>query len=762
MVKYLQEKKGSPIFWDFLFLFILIFLVFLKYREYVFGDKLFGPFVDTVNIIAPLFSNIDRIIDNGEAPMWLSTVLDGLPIYHSPLVSPHYPFYFFHCIDYDIGFKTMRIIASLKVLHFIPCLVGYYMINRLLNIKPVYAFLGTLVFLSIAYLALSIKWVNWFVPYSWYPLFLSSLILIYNKERFGVGLLVLFLSTFGVSATSTGVIYPFYIALFYGLCEIAFSERKLNLLIVSLVAAVGVLIIASPSLIPIFLESENLLRKLGTGYPAVVGSQTIPVELYTPQLSFSTIHDFVSFSHITRYKSVSHPFIGSFGLFGGVLGILLMTLNKFKINSRIPWLFLLGLGLWSFLISHGNDTGFIELHQIIPLLNKLRHSINHIYWFLFVLPLFFGWLTQYILSEQVSFLKQKNSLAFCIGLISLLGVLFASFVEINQYTYFFFLFFIFVLAGRVVFKSYDTAVVLVSKILVIIICVFQFQNHYRTDFAIGAYGYFDEDNIDSMTALKEISSLLGDEVNDYRIMYTSKETNDAKYAMNGSYFGLRSFQGRHVPLLADQYKFKYNKDKNLNLRRLLGTRFEFSDARIADPLGDSIVWSKNGKILTIDTTATSRLYPVNNIEYYSDYSSFIQKVKSTEPSKNLAFLSSALRNEYGSEFIDFKGEIYKTSSNSYNDIRYKIITETPQLFVWNEHFNNNWSIIANNEKVETFKINFTQVGFSLPKGIYELSFKYENKLYSFLILVRNLFVLFLLVVVLLYYSNKKMKFTSLF
>jgi len=690
-------------------------------------------------MLSPMFSYISNTWQTGEVPLWNQSILGGMEMYNAPMVSITYPFYFWGWLDYGTGLQTMKVIVWIKIFHLCIHALGVYVLGRLLGLRAINSTLMTMLYLSTAYLALCIKWVNWFTAFSWMPLFMVALYLLVEHRKALPGLALFSLVIVGISASPTAFFTPVYIGLLIVGASMIYKENRLEILKRCFALGVIGLCLAAVSLIPIIMESDNFLRFVGHGNPPLVGSEKVPLSSFVPELSLRYIDEFFYTPFTNRYKGVSHPYIGPIALFFGFIGIALLIAKN---SNRKKWFHytLIVIALLSFFAAHGSTFGFTKILYNFPLLDKMRHPVNHIYWFALVFVFFSSYGVQ-VLDEYFEEFKtnRKHLLLMLISSLAWLGAFIIAYLNFQTYgTCIIIAFGISLVLFFLQFKFDDKQPFFFTLSMLLLAAILFFQP-LRKEATLAQYPYHKENNLNSMDVFEQLSSKIKN-YQDYRVVYDTKDLPDPHWSMNGSYFGFRSFQAKLVPLPADQFTEYAKNDKYKNYRLINGARWFVEDT--PDSLTRPYIVSNDSYTVFENEAAYPRLYSARAIEKFNGkLKKYLLKTKKMDISKNRVLIRPK-------DFVKIKKRLPKKLpiqvnlqpiSNTHNEFHYQSDAKKVSLLVWNEFYNDdNWKIYIDGERTETYEVNFNQIGFVVPSGKHDIKIQYSHKIFEYLYLLRKI------------------------
>src|SRR5260370_10972738 len=312
-------------------------LFLVAFSKFVFGDRNLSTFQDNTYLSHPIFHHISNSFSHGEYPYWMNTIVAGLPLYDSPQFSPIYPFYFFHLGLYSTPLNASIDTLHVVLFHFFIIYLNTYVMLRVFRLSPIPALLGASLF---AFSAGTISygfWVNSIAAYSWFPLVVASVFLVLENRQAKVGVLlgVLSLSLLTLAMPAQPLIHSVFtlgvLYLFYALRYLKNSDIRTLWRVTRNLSLLGILtlIISSPSIVPVVLETRNMIRFLGE-FPAIRAYARIPINAsFVVQLKPSYLA--ASLVPLQIPNIVGNPFIG-------VSAALLALFGVFR--TRTDWIVL--------------------------------------------------------------------------------------------------------------------------------------------------------------------------------------------------------------------------------------------------------------------------------------------------------------------------------------------------------------------------------------------------------------------------------------
>src|SRR2546421_12203176 len=173
--KQLQLSRPSA---DVLAIIGVILLVALRFSSTLAQYRLYGPSVDNVSILGPMFAETARLALHGTFPYYLPSFGTGFPLFESPHYNVCYPFYFFGVLDYGGPLQSLYTLTHLSILHRFLFALNLYGMLRCARISPWAAFAGA----SIGVLARNTElygtWLTITASYTWMPLLIGGAILL--------------------------------------------------------------------------------------------------------------------------------------------------------------------------------------------------------------------------------------------------------------------------------------------------------------------------------------------------------------------------------------------------------------------------------------------------------------------------------------------------------------------------------------------------------------------------------------------------------
>src|SRR5260370_6600380 len=446
---------------------------------------------------------------------------------------------------------------------------------RVFRLSPIPALLGASLFVFSAGTISYGFWVNSIAAYSWFTLVVASVFLVLENRQAKVGVLlgVLSLSLLTLAMPAQPLIHSVFtlgvLYLFYALRYLKNSDIRTLWRVTRNLSLLGILtlIISSPSIVPVVLETRNMIRFLGE-FPAIRAYARIPFNAsLVGQLKPSYLA--ASLVPLQIPNIVGNPFIG-------VSAALLALFGVFR--TRTDWIVLpiLSIALYGLLSATGSHLGFAQLNHQLPLLNRIRKPVTYRILFVFgvsTLAAFgFAYLIDVLKTGFRVLLDIKHILVVLIFLGLLLVVLntqlpFIGLISKGSLLGVFGLAMGVLLTLRWV-SGWKGSAIALSVALLIIYANFQYPME-PPRWQDG--DYFAAANLVSHEVLGELESI--EDVRNYRIIFADDKLSSQYWSMNASYHGLRTFQGYMNPLPYDQFKDVFQSFNTQHYYPLLGAKY---------------------------------------------------------------------------------------------------------------------------------------------------------------------------------------------
>jgi hypothetical protein len=734
--------------------------IYLIYVGHLFaGDKSFATFQDNTYLILPIFSFISRSFLNGEYPYWINTLVGGIPLYNSPQFSTAYPFYFFQSGLYTTPLDAIRQVHYVTLFHFGLLYLNMYILLRSLKISIIPAILSsTLLAFSPTMFAYT-PWVN-MAPFAWFPLVMASVILVLQQEHTKTWIIIGSLSAalLVLASASQALIYAVYFSLvlytYYSFRAIKhrnwskLGRTSLHLFIMSVMC----FILSSPSLVPVLIGTSGMIRFMGD-FPPIIGNAKIPFDaLLVGQSTPAALGN--ALIPVKANFLLGNSYIG---LIGGFLAFFSVFQTR-KYPILLPLIF---IAFYALLASTGSHLGIAQINYQLPLLNKIREPGRYLFLFVFCMSILAGFgfeflaetakggirvfiqrriiitsLTYLLLTTSVYFIYRSQHLLLIPQRIPFVGL--AIFIG---------LFFLIPY-----FTGWKTQIILiVMTVIAIFINLKQFP-WYAPPLEYG--DYFTSENLLSHKVLKEVSKI--EDIKNYRIIFED-ELDKQHWAMNASYYGLRTFNAYFNPLPYQQFLEMYYQGYQIdNYYELLGAKYIL--CRSCDsPILKNYHFEKNiwGVSLFDSERALPRYFIINQIAgSYKDRSDFYSKIRIANDFQDKAYIgeeSLPSVSKWIGQSVSPLSCVTLDERQSVNELAISVNCDQKAIFVLNEYYSENWKASVNGVMTNTFQINLNQIGLLLNKGANLIELNYRPDLFIGLLWLQRLTLLLLSIYVFITY-----------
>jgi hypothetical protein len=731
----------------------------LRYVPFLVSHLLFGPFLDNVHIYGPMFSEVSRLALSGAVPYYLPDIGTGFPVFESPHFSILYPFYFFGLFNYGGPLTSLYTLTYLTLLHLFVFYLNLYILLRCAAITPWASYLGA----SVGFLARNTElygtWITIAASYAWLPLVLAGGVLILRfpgKIRgtlvlsAAAGLLALASPSQAVIHTALSCLVLFGVGIAWMCLQRRFADvRHLALsLVVCGCIAFG---LAGAAILPVYIATGEMIRHVGAG-AAVIGHAHIPWTSFNlAQLTLS--HAPGILLRPTWISIVGSPYLGPLGVIGTLLaGIYFTRLDSFLRMLAVVFGVICLYGLLS---GFGTNLGLAYVNFHVPLINRIREAGRHLV--LFVIgAAFLSGLGYSLVAQNFERYKQSHQIRLLI-LPAILLLIFAIVIswELCQHGYtwlparFWIVGLVPILFGighafRLTGHNHVLpAAALVSAAAIII---------PTRGISVSQSDFTKPINLLSHTVIRNFVAKIN--TKDYRVDFRDGNFSSAFWAMNASYYDIKSFYNALTPQPLDQFRFG-NLINIPHLRQMMGARYVLcgpNDSPL-DPRAKQILETE-GYRLYENSDPMGRLTLVHGIAGPTDSESaflraigsgfdYLSKayVTSRDFKRAQAFLQSPQRSPSA------EGHISK-SVDEPNRSDSIVESASASLLVLNEWFTPSWNARVNGKKQHVLRVNQCQTGVLLAAGKNRVEFEYRPKLFRILMMLNRvtmvLFVGFLI------------------
>lgn len=744
----------------------MMVLYLCAFAKFVFGDRNLSTFQDNTYLLHPIFHHISNSFSHGEYPYWMNTIVAGLPLYNSPQFSPNYPLYFLQSGLYSTPLNASIDMMHVVLFHFFIIYVNTYVMLRVFRLSPIPALLGASLFAFSPSTVSYGFWVNSTAAYSWFPLVMASVFLVLENRRARLGVLlgVSSLSLLTLAAPAQPLIHAVFIIgvlyFFYALRYLKNRDMRTVWRVTRNLFVLGILtfLTASPSILPVLLETRTMIRFLGE-YPAIVGNAKIPFNAFlVGQLEPS--HLAAALLPLQIPLIIGNPFVG-------ISAVLLALFAVFKIRTNFVVLPILLIALYGLLSATGSHLGFAQFNYHLPLINKMREPGRHLILFVFgasTLAAFgFAYLIQTFKGEYRALVKLKHVIVIVIFLGLLITTLNARLPYIGLISKGYLLG-TGVLSLGLLFTlrwvaGWKHSFIVALAALLIIYATLQYPME-PPRWQDG--DYFTAANLVSHEVLGELARI--EDVRNYRFIFNDEKLNPQFWSMNASYYGLRSFQAYMNPLPNEQFNYIFQRFNTSNYYPLLGAKYYLCNPCINEKLmlDYEFMTEIKGYKLNVAKKALSRYSIMNRLAgSYASPDDFLGKINAGGYDYTKAFY---VRDNDFAKVADWLGNqsasstFLKEESASLNSIKLSVNTQERAVFILNEFFNRVWKARVNGVAVKLIPVNANQIGVLLEKGANLVEFEYHPTLFIRLLWLQRLVILCLALYVLFGWATSTREF----
>jgi hypothetical protein len=414
---------------------------------------------------------------------------------------------------------------------------------------------------------------------------------------------------------------------------------------------------------------------------------------------------------------------------------------------------LLFIAFYGLLASTGSHLGFAYINYQLPFLDKIREPGRYLFLFVFCMSILAGFGFDFLIETAKGGIRAFLHKRIIITTLTyLLFVTFLYFIYRSQQMLLVSQRIPFV--GLVIFMGFFLLVPFFKEwkmqmilIAMVVIAISVNLKQFPWDAPRLQDGdYFASDNILSHKVLKEVSEIK--DIKNYRIVFED-ELNSQHWAMNASYYGLRTFNAYFNPLPYEQFLEMYYQGYQFdNYYEVLGAKYvlcKLCDSKILKNY--YFRKSIDGISLYVSDRALPRYLIVNQIaDSYKDRYDYSAKINVSNDFQDKIYVSE-------DEFVDASNWLeYSDHSQScitfeetqsVNELAVSANCNQNAIFVLNEFYSKNWKANVNGVSVATFKVNQNQIGLLLNKGSNLIELNYYPEFFVRLLRLQRLTSLFL-------------------
>jgi len=735
----------------------LLITFLLRYAPFLASRLLFGPFGDNVYLYGPIFSEVSRLSLSGAVPYYLPDIGTGFPVFESPHFSILYPFYFFGLLNYGGALASLYTLTNLTLLHIFVFYVNLYVLLRCATITPWASYIGASVGMLAPNTGLYASWITITASYAWLPLVLAGAVLLLRFPGKARGILVFSIAAglLTLASASQPVIHAvltclmLFVAGIVWMClQRRFAEmwRVARSLVVCSGLAFG---LAGAAILPMSIATGQMIRHIGAS-AAVIGHARIPWENFNLyQLTLGQVTGVVI--RPTWIAIVGSPYVGPLG----VVGVFLAGIYWRRLSPLLRMLAVAfgAISLYGLLSGFGTNLGLAYVNFHLPLINRIREAGRHLV--LFVIGVsFLSGLGYSLLVRSLEQYRESRNARRLISL-AVWVVIFVAIIlwELFQTSYrkgqpdlwmvalapTLFMF------GRICrFRGYTnvaSAAILVSAAAVVI--PVRGFSALQSDFDKPV-------NLLSHRVIRSFANKI-DAVG-YRVDFRDNGLSHRLWAMNASYYGIKSFYNQLTPQPYAQFRFSLMTDVP-HLRAMMGARYVLCGPKNSPTDGDAKqILETEGYRLYENQHPMGRLTLLHRVaDFAKSEDEFLNRI-----SKGFDYLNEAYvdreRFEDTRRFLvssqmfphsqDRVVKIADQANRSYSVVE----SDSASLLVLNEWFTPAWKVRVNGRNQPILRVNEWQTGALLSAGINRVEFEYRPTLFRVLMILNRITIVLLLIV----------------
>ncbi len=733
----------------------LVITFLLRYVPFVTSHLLFGPFLDNVHIYGPIFSGASRLALSGSVPYYLPSIGTGFPVFESPHFSILYPLYFFGLLSYGGPLASLYTLTHLTLLHLFIFYLNLYILLRCATIPPWAAYIGASVGMLARNTELYASWITITASYAWLPLVLAGgiLLLRFPGKSSGIlvfsiaaGLLALASPSQAVIHAALGCLILFAAGIGWMCLQRQFADIWRSLW--SMVLCAGIAFgLAGAAIIPMYLATGEMIRHVGAG-AAVIGHAPIPWKSFNLfQLSLGQAAGIII--RPSWISVVGSPYVGPLGMAGTLLAAFYFR----RLDSFLRMLVLgfAAIALYGLLSGFGTNLGLAYINFHIPFINRFREAGRHLV--LFVVGVsFLGGVGYSLLVQCIEQFKRSHNARALIAP-AVLGLVFVAIIlweliwdsDGRSVTGFWMLAVAPILfaLGRISdlsrYKEMALAGLIVSAAAMVIPVrgIPLSQSEFNKPI-----------NLLSLSVLQRMASEV--DVHDYRVDFRDKAFTNRFWAMNATYYEIKSFYNQLTPQPYDQFRFS-NLTNVPHAREMMGARYVLCglDNSPLDPNAKQLFESGSYRLYE-NPSPMGRLTLLHQIAGFAkDETEFINVI-----TKGFDYFSTAYVT--AGEFESVQRLLESSKRSTYPADRIEKILDQPNrshanvecdsasLLVLNEWFTPAWKARVNGKRQPILCVNQWQTGVLVPAGKNRVEFEYSPTLFRVLTASNRITTLLLL------------------
>ncbi len=752
---------------------VLVITFLLRYAPFLAARQLFGPFMDNVYIYGPIFSDVSRLSLSEAVPYYLPDIGTGFPVFESPHFSILYPFYFLGLLSYGGPLASLYTLTNLTLFHLFVFYLNLYVLLRCATVPPWAAYVGASVGMLAWNTQLYASWITVTASYSWLPLVLAGGVLLLRFPGKASGIVVFSVAAglLALASPSQAVIHATLSSLILfaiGAAWLCLRRRFTDIwrLAWPLLVCGGVAFgLAGAAVVPMYMAIGQMIRHVGAGV-AVVGHEHIPWKSFNLlQLTLDQAKGILI--KPTWISIVGSPYVGPLGVIGVLLtGIYFRRLDTFL---RSVVLAFGAIGLYGLLSGFGTNLGFAHVNFHLPFINRIRESGRHLVLFVIGVSVLSG-LGYSLLAQTFRENKQSPHVRVLILPATLLVIFAATILwELFQSDQSWMprRFWIMTLPPLLFALSYvcrlpdyrsvvpATALVSMAAAVVPVRGISISQSDFNKPM-----------NLLSHRIIQDFVNKI--DASGYRVDFRDNMFSNRFWAMNATYYGIKSFYNQLTPQPYDQFRFSLLANVP-HLREMMGARYLLCGPN-TPPIDQSAkeIFETEGYRLYENPKPMARLTLVHRIAGSAndehDFTSLIRKgfdyfseayVTAADLNRARNFLGTSASRPHHRDRI---ASTVDQANRSFSTVD----ADSPSLLVLNEWFTPAWKVQVNGKKQPLLRVNQWQTGVLLDAGKNRVEFEYRPTLFRVLMVLHRITMVLLLVFVVFAISQKGSSLASNF
>jgi hypothetical protein len=753
----------------------LIITFLLRYAPFLASRLLFGPFIDNVHIYGPIFSEVSRLASSGAVPYYLPDIGTGFPVFESPHLSILYPFYFFGLINYGGPLASLYTLTNLTLLHIFIFYVNLYVLLRCATITPWASYIGASVGMLAWNTELYATWITITASYAWLPLVLAGGVLLLRFPGKARGILVFSTAAglLALASPSQSVIHAALMCLMLfasGITWMCLQRHFADVWRVarSLIVCGGIAFgLAGVAIVPMYIATGEMIRHIGAGAP-VIGHAGIPWESFN--LNQLTLNQAIGIAVRPAWiKIVGSPYVGPLGLIGTLLAGI-----YFRRHDRFLRMLAVAFGvisLYGLLSGFGTNLGLAYVNFHLPFVNRIREAGRHLVLFVIGVSFLSGFGYSLLARSLEQYEGRRNA-----SRLILPGAL------------------VLIFAGVILWDLFHKGkgeeqiqrgfwILALTPILFLLGRAWKLSGYQKVVFAavfvstaagvIPVRGFSvsrsDFNKPINLLSHKVIQSFTGKiDTAGYRVDFRDTAFSNRLWAMNASYYGVKSFYNQLTPQPYDQFRFS-NLTNIPHLREMMGARYVLCGLGNSPTDGDAKeILETDGYRLYENLKPMGRISLVHRVagsagsepefintiskgfDYFSEAYVTPHDFESTQH-----FLGSAQMLPHPQDRIT---KIVDQANRSYSVVE----SDSTSLLVLNEWFTPAWKVRVNGKNQTALRVNQWQTGVLLRAGKNRVEFEYRPALFRILMALNRITIVLLLIFVIFALSRKSWWFASHF